>query len=152
MIGRKKQWQYCAEHTAEAFKIWELMILKLDYFELALQPPAPDRTKFDAPKLSNDCLTKIMMHLVDKKQLSKTDAELWLYWFNRNPLFDNPKQLKWIGSPTMLANVMSQICGNYQKSVAKNAFEPTSHTAPTMSKYKNTKMYRTINQIMTISK
>jgi hypothetical protein len=122
----------------------------LEYCKTKLKAPT-DQTKFDAPKLSDDCLTKIMQHLVDKNQLSKTDAGLWLYWFNRNPKFENPTQLNWSGTPTMLANVMSQICGTYQTVAAKAAIKDVKITNVSKSKYKNGAMYKAINQIMTIN-
>lgn len=104
--------------------------------------------KFNS-KLSNECLTKIVQHLISKeKQLSTTDAGLWLYWFNRNPLLENPTQLVWNGSATMLANVMSTICGTYQTVAAKAAFKNWKKTTVSKSGDNKSELIKELHHII----
>jgi hypothetical protein len=110
-----------------------------------------DPTKFKSI-LSDECLIKIMQLLMSKeKQLSTTDAGLWLYWFNRNPMFKNPTQLIWNGSATMLANVMSTICGIYQTVAAKTAFKEWKKGNVSKSGDNQSNLVKEINAIILIN-
>lgn len=100
--------------------------------------------------LSNDCLINIMHHLCKKKKLEKPNIEIWLFWFNRKCV-RIPEPLKWEGSPTMLSNVIQHLCGESIAGTVKTAFNTTVYFKPTKDKYERGRMYKEIEQIITIS-
>ncbi len=102
-------------------------------------------------ELSDDCLINIMHLLVKQKELPSTDVDLWLYWFNRKSI-NNTTQLIWSGTPTMLANVMSTICGTYQRIAAKVAIKDWKDASVSMSGRRKADLIKEIEQKITISK
>lgn len=107
-------------------------------------------SKFQS-KLSNDCLINIMHYLYKKKKLEKPNIEIWLYWFNRKCV-RIPETLKWKGSPTLLSNIIQQLCGESIATVVKTAFNTNTYYKPTKSKYEHSRIHKEIEQIITISK
>ena len=101
-------------------------------------------------ELSDECLIKIMHFLSYKKKLINPNADGWLYWFNLKNL-KNPEHLKWDDSPTLLSNVIQHICGECIAATVKTAFNTTVFVKPTKNKYERSRMYKEIEQIITIS-
>ena len=101
-------------------------------------------------KLADECLIKIMHFLSHKKKLINPNADSWLYWFNLKDL-KNPEHLKWDDSPTLLSNVIQHICGECIAATVKTAFNTTVFVKPTKNKYERSRMYKEIEQIITIS-
>lgn len=100
-------------------------------------------------ELTDNCLIKIMNCLIEEKCLhDKTDADLWLYWFNRKAIIDKPQALKWIVSPNMLANVIQHICGECVKNTVKVVFNVEKIPNPTKNKYRKSKIFDKIRQII----
>ncbi len=107
-------------------------------------------SKFQS-KLSNDCLINIMHYLDKKKKLEKPNIETWLFWFNRKCV-RIPEPIKWKGSPTLLSNIIQQLCGKSIATVVKTAFNTTLYFKPTKSKYEHSRIHKEIEQIIIISK
>ena len=105
--------------------------------------------KFNSP-LSDDCLIKIMHHLANKKNLINPNSDIWLFWFNRKQL-KNPEFLIWDVSPTLLSNVIQHLCGECIAATVKMAFNRAIFVKPTKNKYECSRMYKEIEQIITIS-
>ena len=101
--------------------------------------------------LSDDCLIKIMHYLANKNNLIKPNVDTWFFWFNRKYII-LPQFLKWIGSPTMLSNIIQQICVESNSTTLKTAFNTKVYVKPTKTKYEKCRMYKEIEQIITISK
>lgn len=101
--------------------------------------------------LSNDCLINIMHHLYKKKKLEKPNIEIWLFWFNRKCV-RIPEPLKWKGSNTLLSNIIQHLCGESNSTTIKTAFCTQTYVKPTRKIYESGKMYKDIEQIITISK
>ncbi|MDD3319837.1 MAG: hypothetical protein PHS59_00120 [Paludibacter sp.] len=106
--------------------------------------------KFNS-SLSNDCIVKIMHYLLHKKMLINTNADVWLFWFNRNYI-KVPEPLIWDGSPTLLSNVIQHLCGESIAATIKTAFGTKVYVKTTKKRYERGKMYKEIEQIITISK
>lgn len=117
------------------------------------QPQQKEPQKFNS-NYSDDCLKKILLYLIKKSLMPATDAGLWLYWFNRNPKYNNPTQLKLNSkfSPTLLANVMQTICGEYQTVSAKNAIEKLKIVRPAIRNDRPNEVIKDIMQFITIDK
>jgi len=101
--------------------------------------------------LSDDCLIKIMQYLSHKKMLDNPNSDVWLFWFNRKYI-KVPEPLKWKGTPSMLSNLIQHICGESISNTIKTAFCMNEYVKPTKRKYERSKMYKEIEQIITISK
>lgn len=106
--------------------------------------------KFHSP-LSDDCLTKIMHYLLHKNKLERVNIDVWLYWFNRK-FIKIPEPLKWKGSNTLLSNIIQHICGESNSATIKTAFSTQGYVKPTRKIYESGKVYKEIEQIITISK
>ncbi|MEI6751853.1 MAG: hypothetical protein WCK78_01675 [Paludibacter sp.] len=106
--------------------------------------------KFDSPH-TDECLIKIMHHLSHKSKIINPNSDIWLFWFGRKSL-KNPEFLLWNGSPTLLSNVIQHLCGNCISNTIKIAFETDIFVKPTWKIYQSSKMYKEIEQIITISK
>lgn len=106
--------------------------------------------KFNS-SLSDDCLIKIMHYLLHQKKLIHTNADIWLFWFNRNYI-KVPEPLIWVGSPTLLSNVIQHLCGESIAATIKTAFGTSVYVKTTKKRYERCKMYKEIEQIITISK
>lgn len=106
--------------------------------------------KFNS-SLSDDCLIKIMHYLLHKKKLINTNADIWLFWFNRNYI-KVPMHLIWDGSPTLLSNVIQHLCGESIAATIKTAFGTTVYVKTTKKRYERCRMYKEVEQIITISK
>lgn len=136
---------------AEEFR-FNLFIFKKKNLQFALP------TKLDhniLPKLisplSDDCLIKIMQYLIQKKKLDNTNSDSWLFWFNRKYI-KTPAPLKWKGSNTLLSNIIQHLCGESNSTTIKTAFCTQIYVKPTRKIYESGKMYKEIEQIITISK
>lgn len=105
--------------------------------------------KFDSLH-TDDCLIQIMHYLSNKKKLVNPNGDIWLYWFNRKPL-KNPEFLVWDDSPTLLSNVVQHLCGESIAATVKKAFNTSVYVKPTKNKYERSRMYKEIEQIITIS-
>ncbi len=105
--------------------------------------------KFDSPH-TDECLIQIMHYLSNKKKLLNPNGDIWLYWFDRKPL-KNPAFLVWDDSPTLLSNVIQQLCGESIAATVKKAFNTTVYVKPTKNKYERSRMHKEIKQIITIS-
>ena len=105
--------------------------------------------KFDSPH-TEECLIKIMHYLSHKKKLVNPNSDIWLFWFDRKPL-KNPEFLVWDDSPTLLSNVIQQLCGECIAYTVKTAFNTKVFVKPTKNKYERSRMYKEIEQIITIS-
>ncbi len=130
---------------------FNLFIFKKKKLPLAL-PSYLDNNilpKFNSP-LSDDCLIKIMHHLANKKSLINPNSDIWLFWFNRKQL-KNPEFLIWDVSPTLLSNVIQHLCGECITATVKMAFNRAVFVKPTKNKYECSRMYKEIEQIITIS-
>lgn len=101
--------------------------------------------------LSDDCLIKIMHYLSNKNKLINANIDTWLYWFNRKYI-KVPEPLKWNSSPTMLSNIIQQLCGESISTIVKNAFCTKTYVKPTKHKYERSRMHKEIEQIIIISK
>ena len=135
---------------AEEFK-FNLFIFKKKKLPLAL-PSYLDNNilpKFNSP-LSDDCLIKIMHHLANKKKLNNPNVDTWLYWFNRKYV-NIPKPMSWKGSNTMLSNIIQHLCGECCISTIKKAFDTTEFVKPTRKEYELSRLYKEIEQIITIT-
>lgn len=99
---------------------------------------------------NEECLTRIMKLLIQKGFLINTDIDDWLYWFNIKPI-NSPKKLIWEGTPTMLANVIQQICLICSPSAVISAFG-IKPVKPTKPKYINTTIFKEIEQIILVTK
>lgn len=106
--------------------------------------------KFNSP-LSDDCLIKIMQFLFQKKKLNNPNVDTWLYWFNRK-FINIPEPINWIGSNTMLSNIIQHLCGECCISIIKKAFNTTEFVKPTRKEYELSRVYKEIEQIITITK
>lgn len=104
--------------------------------------------KFDSG-LVDDCLIKVMHHLTNKNQLEHTNIEDWLFWFNRQKM-NEPKPLNWKGSPSMLTNVIQHLSKGRIASTLKIAFCTNVYAKPTLKAYKRSRIYKEIEQIITI--
>jgi hypothetical protein len=105
--------------------------------------------KFKSP-LSDDCLIKIMHYLENKNKLINPNSDIWFFWFDRKNL-KNPEFLIWDDSPTLLSNVIQHLCGESIAATVKTAFNTSVYVKPTKNKYERSKMYKEIEQIITIS-
>jgi hypothetical protein len=105
--------------------------------------------KFDSLH-TDECLIQIMHYLSLKKKLVNPNGDIWLYWFDRKPL-KNPEFLVWDDSPTLLSNVIQHLCGESIAATVKKAFNTTVYVKPTKNKYERSRMYKEIEQIITIS-
>lgn len=116
--------------------------------------PNDDLQSTSQPKfkteLSDECLIQIMHYLSHKKKLVNPNGDIWLYWFNRKSL-KNPEFLVWDNSPTLLSNVIQQLCGESIAATVRKAFNTTVYVKPTKNKYERSRMYKEIEQIITIS-
>ena len=101
--------------------------------------------------LSDDCLIKIMHYLSNKNKLIDANIDTWLFWFNRKYI-KVPEPLKWNGSPTLLSNIIQQLCGESISTIVKKAFSTNVYVKPTKSKYGRSRMHKEIEQIIIISK
>jgi hypothetical protein len=101
--------------------------------------------------LSDDCLVKIMHYLSNKGKLINANIDIWLFWFNRKYI-RVPEPLKWNSSPTMLSNIIQQLCGESISTIVKKAFCMKTYVKPTKHKYERSRMHKEIEQIITISK
>lgn len=106
--------------------------------------------KFYSP-LSDDCLIKIMLYLIHKKKLDNSNTDVWLFWFNRKYI-KVPEPLKWKGTPTMLSNIIQHLCGKSIAATIKTAFYRIKYIKPTRKIYESSKLYKEIEQIITIAK
>lgn len=100
--------------------------------------------------LSDECLIKIMQHLIQKNLLENTNSDIWLYWFNRKPI-KSPETLKWNKSNTLLSNIIQHLCGESIALTVKTAFCTKVYVKPTKRKYERSRMYKEIEQIIIIS-
>ncbi|MEI6754448.1 MAG: hypothetical protein WCK78_14935 [Paludibacter sp.] len=100
--------------------------------------------------LSVECLIRIMHYLLQKKKLINPNVDNWLYWFNLKDI-NISEPLKWNGSPTLLSNVIQQLCGECIACTVKMAFNTNIFVKPTKNKYERSRMYKEIEQIITIS-
>ena len=105
--------------------------------------------KFNS-NLSDDCLIRIMRYLFHKKKLDNQNSDVWLFWFNRKYI-KVPEPLKWKGTPSMLSNVIQQLCGESISNTIKTAFCTKEYIKPTKNKYEHSKMHKEIEQIIIIS-
>jgi hypothetical protein len=101
--------------------------------------------------LSDDCLVKIMHYLSNKNKLIEANTDTWLFWFNRKYI-KVPEPLKWNSSPTLLSNIIQQLCGESISTIVKKAFCTKVYVKPTKSKYGRSRMHKEIEQIIIISK
>lgn len=101
--------------------------------------------------LSDDCLIKIMHYLSNKNKLINANIDIWLFWFNRKYI-RVPEPLKWNSSPTMLSNIIQQLCGESISMIVKKAFCTKTYVKPTKHKYERSRMHKEIEQIIIISK
>ena len=138
------------EHLAKQANC-NLFIFNKNNYDLS---PNNDLQLTSQPKfkteLSDECLIKIMHYLSHKKKLINPNSDIWLFWFNRKPL-KNPEFLVWDNSPTLLSNVIQQICGECIACTVKTAFNTAVFVKPTKNKYERSRMYKEIEQIITIS-
>jgi len=100
--------------------------------------------------LSDECLIKIMQHLIQKNLLENTNSDIWLYWFNRKSI-NNPETLKWINSNTMLSNVIQHISFKSKPNTIEIIFPTSVYVKPTRKIYESSITYKEIEQIITIS-
>jgi len=100
--------------------------------------------------LTDECLIKIMHHLSNKSKLLNSNSAVWLFWFDRKPL-KTPEFLDWNGSTTLLSNVIQHLCGECIACTVKTAFNTTAFVKPTKNKYEQSRMYKEIEQIITIT-
>ena len=98
---------------------------------------------------NEECLTRIMKLLLKKGFLKNTDVDDWLYWFNMKSL-DSPLTLIWENTPTMLSNVIQQICFTCSPTAVISAFGIIP-VKPTKPKYIHTATFKEIEQIIVIS-
>ena len=101
-------------------------------------------------ELSDECLINIMHYLSRKKKLVNPNTDSWLFWFNLKDL-KNLEHLKWDDSPTLLSNVIQHLCGECIANTVKTAFNTAVFVKPTKNKYEQSRMYKEIEQIITIS-
>jgi hypothetical protein len=101
--------------------------------------------------LSDDCLIKIMHYITNKKLLENPNTDTWLFWFNRKYI-KVPAPLKWIGSNTMLSNIIQHLCGESNSITIKTAFGAKEFVKPTRKEYESGRTYKEIEQIITVSK
>jgi len=103
--------------------------------------------------VSDETLIKIM-HLLTKMKpgLNKdTAADLWLYWFNRNPKYDRIVQLNWEGTPAMISNIIQTICKTAKADAIIAAFGVKKVTCST-KKYAKFYWIQEIKQLITKDK
>ena len=105
--------------------------------------------KFDSPQ-TDECLIKVMHHLSHKLKLINPNSDVWLFWFDRKPL-KTTEFLIWDDSPTLLSNVIQHLCGECIAATVKTAFNTAVFVKPTKNKYERSRMYKEIEQIITIS-
>ena len=99
---------------------------------------------------TDECLIKVMHHLSHKLKLVNPNSDVWLFWFGRRPL-KKPEFLFWDDSPTLLSNVIQHLCGECIANIVKTAFNTAVFVKPTKNKYERSRMYKEIEQIITIS-
>ncbi len=83
-------------------------------------PPNPNHFRFDT-NLSSETLNKVKNYFIRNKMLAETTDENWLYWFKKSD-FENPTNLNWTDTPTMLVNCFSYICTKRYRKAIKSAF------------------------------
>ena len=88
--------------------------------------------KFDSPQ-TDECLIKVMHHLSHKLKLINPNSDVWLFWFDRKPL-KTTEFLIWDDSPTLLSKYVG-----------------IKILIRTKNKYERSRMYKEIEQIITIS-
>ena len=144
-IAEKEQCSDFGFSVGKCYQSWEYICDNINDFK-------SNNKKFFTSNLSDEALNKIFQKLCKENKLPKnTDAGLWLYWFNRNPMSTDTKQLDWEGRPSMLTNVIQQICGEADADAIMAAFG-VKKCSPTQSKHINTDIGKTIAQIITIEK
>ena len=102
-------------------------------------------------ELTDECLIRIMHYLSRKKKLVDPNADSWLFWFNLKDIKVS-KSINWNGSPTLLSNVIQQLCGNCISNTIKTAFGTKVFVKPTFKIYQSSNMYKEIERIITVSK
>ena len=153
------------ERLIESFKCFEIDLLQLadkakcnlyTFRSYKKTPTNNQNIEYNlSPKfksqLSDDCLVKIMHHLFIKNKIKNSNVDVWLYWFNRKMLL-TPETLKWEGTPTMLSNIIQHLCGECISETIKTAFDTKIFVKPTKKGYEESKIYKELEQIITISK
>ena len=101
--------------------------------------------------LSRECMISIMLYLIKRGLLVKTDSDTWLYWFDLKDLV-LPKHLHWNSSPTRLSNIIQHLTGNCISKTIKIAFATDIYVNPTRKDYRRGRIYKDIEQIILLSK